>query len=91
MDEVVMMPESALDPTQKKPAAPGSREGEKCRKSEVSYSRGSRKAHCGVCTHFHWSSIEESIHDGTCDVVEGMIDPARWCAKFSNGKEPEKK
>lgn len=80
MDEIVIAAEigSAIDG--KKPA--GSDKPEKKLKSDVNYSRGTRAAHCGVCKHFHWPTIEDSIRDGTCDIVTGLIDCAKWCTEF---------
>jgi hypothetical protein len=47
-------------------------------KASVDYSAGKPHAHCGLCRHFE--------KPDACELVEGKIDPARWCNLFSARK-----
>lgn len=47
--------------------------GTKETKSAAGYTRGTKAAHCGICTHYQ-------AHE--CDLVEGRIFPAMWCRYF---------
>jgi len=55
-------------------------------KTEVNYSRGMVKSHCGpwmkadrgYCTHFIPGSTDYKAN-GTCERVYGEIDPKFWC------------
>ena len=87
MDEAVIVVSEKSDKARK---PPGADKPEKKLKREVSYGRGTRQAHCGICAHFHWPSIEESVSEGTCDVVTGTIEPARWCDQFTKDGKAKK-
>lgn len=47
-------------------------------KREVDYSKGMKKAHCGICRHY--------IPGGKCELVIGNIDKAYWCKLFKSLK-----
>lgn len=61
----------------------------KAEKSEVNYSAGMAKSHCGksfkddngYCEHFKGSKDSLSS-PGICEVVAGQIDRVYWCKKF---------
>jgi len=42
-------------------------------KASVDYSEGMKSAHCGICEHYS---------SGSCELVEGDIDPSYWCKLF---------
>jgi hypothetical protein len=42
-------------------------------KASVDYSQGMDSAHCGICKHYS---------AGSCELVEGDIDPGYWCKLF---------
>lgn len=48
-------------------------------KHEVDYSRGMGDTRCWACVHFN---AARSSASGTCDRVEGVIDPDYWCKLF---------
>ena len=63
----------------------------KLSKDETKYSRGHADSHCGkvfaddtgYCKHYH-----STTHDaGTCDIVEGKINPVYWCDKWQKAKQ----
>lgn len=64
--------------------------GDKTPKSDVDYSRGSKAEHCGVCKHYTWAGYDVPVCDGRCSLVEGYIDPAYWCERFTSSKSSEK-
>lgn len=65
-------------------------------KTAVHYSIGMVHSHCGkvysddkgYCAHFligktvASSSAIAGVHQGTCELVDGSIDPVYWCQKF---------
>lgn len=62
-------------------------------KNEVDYSLGMAQSHCGpvfkddkgYCKHFHKPKVGVTGH-GTCDKVEGNINPVYWCALFAKAE-----
>lgn len=62
----------------------------KLSKDEVNYSRGMQNSHCGklfkddngYCEHF----VDIRSGNGTCKLVEGVIERLYWCNKFSKAK-----
>ena len=44
-------------------------------KASVDYSEGMKSAHCGICKHYR--------SPGSCELVEGDIDPGYWCELFA--------
>jgi len=63
----------------------------KSAKSDVNYSTGMLHSHCGptfrddkfYCKHF---IPKARSSNGTCDVVEGEIDPTYWCERYQRVK-----
>ena len=59
----------------------------KLKKTDVNYSRGLIHSHCGKCfsddkghcQHFIGRGYTTS---GTCEIVEGTIEPIMWCERF---------
>lgn len=59
-------------------------------KDEVQYSWGHMQSHCGpvfhddrwYCKHF----IPRAKHTGSCEIVQGDIDPEFWCTEFQKAK-----
>lgn len=43
-------------------------------KAEAGYGPGKPQAHCGICRHF--------IDPDRCELVDGEIDPEKWCKLF---------
>lgn len=52
---------------------------DKVAKSEVDYSKGMPKSHCGHVPKWHGGSCEHFIHPFSCEKVKGYIDPTYWC------------
>lgn len=52
-------------------------------KSEVSYSTGTPREHCGNCRHF-------LPQDDACELVKGVIMARYWCKLWSVKKERKK-
>jgi len=48
-------------------------------KESVDYSEGMKSAHCGICKHYR--------SPGSCELVEGDIDPSYWCELFSRATQ----
>ncbi len=65
----------------------------KLTKEETDYSSGMQNSHCGpvflndkgYCAHYNGNP--GSSVNGTCDVVEGPINPVYWCNHFKKAKE----
>lgn len=57
-------------------------------KNQADYSRGEVNSHCGkvfiedksYCKHFRGQKV--ALAKGTCERVEGEIDPIFWCSEF---------
>ena len=52
--------------------------GYKKPKSEVDYSRGMARAHCGICRYF----VENQGSAATCKKVAGVVSDGYWCKLF---------
>lgn len=65
----------------------------KLTKQEVDYSIGMVHSHCGKVfshdTHYckHFSGGASIRAKGTCEIVEGSIDPVYWCKEYSKQKQ----
>jgi hypothetical protein len=67
---------------------------EKSSKESVGYSKGMPHSHCGpllrrdtgYCKHFELKFRGEPYKQGSCEIVEGSINPSMWCKKFSRAK-----
>jgi hypothetical protein len=47
-------------------------------KESVDYSKGMPQSHCGICKHYS---------PGSCELVEGEIDPSYWCELFARSTQ----
>lgn len=48
---------------------------------QYQYTPKSPNAHCSKCVHFQPGKT--ATDKGTCEVVEGVIDPNGWCLAFT--------
>lgn len=61
---------------------------EKLSKDETDYSLGMQNTHCGPVFHNdqgycdHYRGDKGSLRFGSCEVVEGSINPVYWCNRF---------
>jgi hypothetical protein len=55
-------------------------------KSQVDYSKGMKKSHCGPLNLYDKGYCKHFIEPGSCRLVSGKIEKAMWCKLFSKAK-----